>query len=214
MLQEAFIQLFTGEKIVWMNLANAVEIAGYAIVIALLVSIPFGLLIGIERFPGKRLLLFLVHLWMYVPAVGLGIFLYYQSTGEFISPIGLILWSAILIIPLMTGLIADILLERDQRVDEEIYALGASKLQMYFTQMNEKRTAIYGAISGGFARIFIEIGSFYLVLSFLFGQGFPSKPVFNLSGASAHLAVALGLFLIGGIIYLGIHFLQFYRRRL
>jgi|GEM_PF-2242152 len=214
MFSEALMQLLGANKLVWLNLANAIEVAGYAIIIGLVISIPLGLFLGFESFPGRRFILALVHIWLFVPAIGLGIFLYYHVWHSFLDPIGFIIWTAVLLVPLFTALIADSLIDRNPQADEDLYGLGATRWQMYFEIVRERRATVYGALAVGIARVFTEIGAFFLVLGFIYHQGFPSKPVFELPTASAHLAVAIGLFLIGGIIYIGIHLLQFRKGQL
>ncbi|MBS1271758.1 MAG: hypothetical protein MAGBODY4_00890 [Candidatus Marinimicrobia bacterium] len=214
MFLDAVIQLFTADKLVWLNLANAMEVAGYAIIIALIISIPLGTLIGFESFPGRRIILALVHIWLFIPAIGIGASLYYAAHQSFMQPLGFIVWSSLLLIPLFTGLIANSLIDRNPQADEDLYGLGATRWQMHFAVIRDRSATVYGALAVGIARIFTEIAAFFLVISFIFHQGFPSKPVFDLPTASAHLAVAIGLFIIGSLVYLGIHVFQFRRGQL
>ena len=148
---------------------------------------------------------------MFLPVVGLGIFFTHSNTKTLISPPGYILWGALLIAPYFSSLIADIFFKIPREAREDAVALGASRWQQYYLFFREERALIWGALSVGIARIFAEIGAFFLILGFLFGAGFPSKPALILVGAPAHLAVALLLFVIGGLVYLGIHLYQFGR---
>ena len=206
---DALKLLFSLNKPVYLVLANAIEVAGFAIIIALVIGIPLGVLAGFHRFPLQRVLLFLLHLWLFVPMLGLGIFFFYVNQSNFISPTGYILWSALLIIPYFSSLIADVFYTVDPGAKTDAVALGANRWQLYNAFVKEKSVELWGAISVGVARIFAEVGAFFLVLGYMFNLGFPSKPVFVLEGPPANLAVALMLFVIGGVVYLAIHIIQF-----
>jgi len=206
---DALKLLFSLNKPVYLVLANAIEVTGFAIIIALIIGIPLGVLAGFNRFPLQRFVLFLLHLWLFIPMLGLGIFFFYISNSTFINPTGYIFWSALLIIPYFSSLIADVFYTVDSGAKVDAIALGANRWQLYNAFVKEKSVELWGAISVGVARIFAEVGAFFLVLGYLFNLGFPSKPVFVLEGSSAHLAVSLMLFIIGGVVYLAIHVIQF-----
>lgn len=209
MFTDAIKLLVQFDKLVYLNIANALEVAGYIVIIALVVGLPLGIITGMARFRFRRLVLYLLHLWMYVPALGIGIFLYYLQWGRFISPIGFILWGAALALPIVAGLTADVFTGGLQAAHEDALALGANRWQAYILLARQRREQLYGVITAAIARVFTEIGAFYLVISFLFRQGFPSKPVFVLTGAAPHLAVALAMFFFGIVVAAGLHFVQF-----
>lgn len=209
MLFEAIQLLIQFNGLVYLNIANALEIAGYIIILALLTGLPIGILTGLHQFRFRRLVLYLLHIWMFFPATGLGVFVYYVQAGQFISPLGFIFWGALLTIPVIAGLTADLFVSDSRTAVDETLALGATRGQMYVTMARQKREQIYGVVTAGIARVFTEIGGFYLMVSFVFKQGFPSTPVFELSNAPEHLAVATGLFLFGVLIYSGLHIAQF-----
>ncbi len=211
MLIEAIQLLFSGDPDVFMNLANALEVTGYIFVIALIIGFPLGTLVGIHEFPGKKVLQFLVHGWLFIPALSIGIFLFALETGRMIPPLGFIGWGSLLVAPVIAGVIINAFDWRDKEAVLSARALGATTWQLYSTVLQEKRESVYGALVLGFARILTEIAGFFLVVSFMFSVGFPSKPVFEIHTAEANLAVALGLLLIGLIIYSGIFVVQFRR---
>ncbi|HKJ68204.1 MAG TPA: hypothetical protein VKA68_09640 [bacterium] len=209
MLIEALQLLIQLNGAVFLNIANALEVAGYIIILALVTGLPIGMLTGVHTFRFRRLVLYLLHIWLFLPATGLGIFISYLHTDQFISPLGFIFWGALLTIPIIAGLTADVFSSDSRATRDETLALGASRWQMYATMARQKREQIYGVVTVGIARVFTEIGGFYLMISFVFKQGFPSVPVFELSNAPEHLAVAIGLFLFGVLVYSGLHIVQF-----
>jgi len=192
-----------------MNLANSLEVTGYIFVIALIVGFPLGTVIAIHEFRGKKVLLFLIHAWLFIPVLSLGIFIFALESKSMIAPLGFIGWGSLLAMPLITAVIVDAFDWRDKDAILNAKALGATRWQLYSTVIREKQEAIYGAIAIGLGRIITEIAGFFLVLSFMFSVGFPSKPIFEIHTAVANLAVALGLILIGLLLYAGIHFAQF-----
>jgi len=211
MLKEALNLLITLDKAVYLNLANALEIGGYSLVIALVLGVPMGVLLGVNRFRGRRAMLFLVHLWLFLPLVSLGLFLAYVRTGSVPEPLVYIVWMALFIWPVFTALIADVLNRCDEAAIESAFAAGATRWQLYLTLVREYREGIFGAVTLGIARVFTEIGGFFLVLGVLHGKGFPLRPHTPLTDPVSNLAVAIGLVLFGAIIYLLIHLIQFKR---
>lgn len=209
MLIDALRLLFSGNADVFMNLANSLEVAGYIFVIALLVGFPLGAVVAIHDFRGKKLIQFLLHGWLFIPVLSLGMFIFALESGNMIHPLGLIGWGSLLAIPLISAVIVDAFDWRDRDAILNARALGASRWQLYSTVIREKREAVYGAITVGLGRIITEIAGFFLVISFMFSVGFPSKPIFEIETAEANLAVALGLLLIGIILYGGIYFAQY-----
>lgn len=209
MLIDALRLLFSGNADVFMNLANSLEVTGYIFVIALLVGFPLGSIIAIHEFRGKKLLQFLIHGWLFIPALSLGMFIFALENKSMISPLGFIGWGSLLAIPLITAVIVDAFDWRDRDIILNARALGATRWQLYSTVMQEKREAVYGALAIGLGRVMTEVAGFFLVTSFMFSSGFPSKPIFHLETAEANLAVAIGLILIGIILYCGIYFAQF-----
>ncbi len=209
MLIKAIQLLIEFNGAVYLNIANALEVAGYIIILALLSGLPIGILTGLHHFRFRRLILYLLHIWMFLPATGLGVFIYYLHSGQFISPLGFIFWGTVLTIPIIAGLTADLFVSDTRTAVDDALALGATRRQIYATMTKQKREQIYGVVTAGIARVFTEIGGFYLIISFVFRQGFPSTPVFELADAPEHLAVALGLFLFGVLVYSGLHIAQF-----
>jgi ABC-type tungstate transport system substrate-binding protein len=206
---EAVQLLFTGNDLVLLNLVNALEVAGYVFVAALVIGLPLGALFGIHDFPGKRVLRLLLHIWLFIPALGIGIFFYYLEHNSMISPVGFLIWGTILMIPTISAIIADLFTWRDKNTILNVVSLGATRLQLYITLLREKREGLFGAITIGLARITTEIATFFLVLSFLYSQEFPSKPATSVPSSTGLLAVAIGIFLFSSFIYFGFHFVQF-----
>lgn len=211
MLKEAINLLIALDKPVFLNLANTLEVTGYAVILALIVGLPLGAVLGVHRFKGRKFLLFLFHLWLYLPLVGLGVFLLHSEQGVFPGPLLYILLLSLITLPLLTSLIGDVLNNRSADAVESALAVGASTWQLYTTLLNEYRSAIFGAIAVGIARIFAEVGAFYLVLSAIYSTDFPAKPQVSVTGGAGNLAVAIALFLCGGIVYVLIYLTQFRR---
>jgi len=213
MIQDALQLLVQFNGTVYLNIANALEVAGYIVLLGLFIGLPLGILVGLWRFPVRRLVLYLLHVWLFLPATGLGIFLYFLQNGKFITPIGFIVWGSVLVFPIIAAMIANIFVSDSREALENAASLGATRWQLIGTLLKEKREQIYGIMTLAIARVFTEIGGFYLVVSFLYNQGFPSRPIYDLSGAAEHLAVAFGILFFGILVYTGLHFAQFRRER-
>ncbi len=108
-------------------------------------------------------------------------------------------------------MVANIFVADSREALENAASLGATRWQLIGTLLKEKREQIYGIITLAVARVFTEIGGFYLVVSFLYEQGFPSRPIYALTGPAEHFAVALGILFFGILVYSGLHLAQFRR---
>ena len=137
-----------------------------ACVIASVLAIPLGSLIHFSSFPGKRLAVSTIQTFYSLPTVlvGLLVFLVFSNAGPLglfhlmFSPALMIIGQAILVLPLMMGLIISALSGVDKGVAETAGALGASRIQTGTLLLREARYAVMTAIILGFGRAISEVG--------------------------------------------------------
>jgi tungstate transport system permease protein len=137
-----------------------------ACVIASVLAIPLGSLIHFCSFPGKRLLVSTIQTFYSLPTVlvGLLVFLVFSNAGPLglfhlmFTPVLMVIGQAILVLPLMMGLIISALSGVDIRVNETASALGASRMQTVTLLLREARYAVVTAIILGFGRAISEVG--------------------------------------------------------
>jgi tungstate transport system permease protein len=137
-----------------------------ATVIASLISIPLGGFIHFHEFYGKRALIVVIQTLYSVPTVVVGLVLYLLISksgplgflGLLFNPEGMILGQALLIIPIMLGLVISALSGVDKSISDTLVALGATSLQKILEIVKEARFAILSAVILGFGRAIAEVG--------------------------------------------------------
>jgi len=149
--------------IVWTSL----KIALIATTFAALVSIPLGILIAVNTFIGKRLLLQLLNTLMAMPTVMIGLIFYgllsrrglFGDYGLLYSETAVIIGQASLILPIIINMCVVAVQSADSRLLPTLKSLGASQSQLFFPLIKELRYVILAAIITGFGRAIGEVGA-------------------------------------------------------
>ena len=166
------------------NLITSLQVSVLAIAINFIISLPAAYGIVRYTFPGKRFLLSLLSLSLYVPAVvlGFGLVLTYNFGHIFIGSIwGLVFAMAVGTYPLMLTPLIVALKDLPPSFEEAALCLGASRFQ---TLTRVVLPLIGQGIAAGVLLSFIIIFNEYLVTLFVVGTspGLATAPlrVFNL----------------------------------
>jgi tungstate transport system permease protein len=145
---------------------RSLRISATASVIAGLFALPLGSLIYHSSFPGKRFLISFINTLFSLPTVLVGLFVFLLFSragplGEFglmFTPTIMVIGQALLVTPLMLGLVISALSGVDRQARETAVALGASRWQMGLVMVREARFAIFTAFILGFGRAISEVG--------------------------------------------------------
>lgn len=166
------------------NLITSLQVSALAIIINFVISLPAAYAIVRYTFPGKRLLLSLLSLSLYIPAtvLGFGLVLTYNFGHLFIGSIwGLVFAMAVGTYPLMLTPLIVALKDLPISFEEAAQCLGASRRQ---TLTRIVLPLIGQGIAAGMLLSFIIIFNEYLVTLFVAGTapGLTTAPlrVFNL----------------------------------
>ncbi|MBU1670193.1 MAG: ABC transporter permease [Actinobacteria bacterium] len=155
----------------WHALWLSLVVSGLATVIGAAIGVPLGTLMAEYSFPGKRALLTVVHAFMGLPpvVVGLFTFLIIARSGP-LGDLGLIYTAAAMVIvqvilaaPIVTGLTHATLKDIDPRLGLQARSLGASALQSTMVKIREARAGIVAAVIAGFGRVIAEVGAVTIV---------------------------------------------------
>lgn len=158
--------------------ALSLAVSGAAIVLATLLGLPLGVLLGLHRFPGRNLLVTLVNTGMGLPpvVVGLAVFLLLARSGPLggldllYTPTAMVLAQVVIATPLVAGVSLAALQGLDQRLEVQILSLGASRLQLYAKLVSEARLSLLAALAAGFGAIVSEVGAVMMVGGNIRGQ--------------------------------------------
>lgn len=154
-------------SIVWLSLL----ISGYAVLTSLLIGIPLGVILGLTKFPGRKLLISLVFTGMGFPPVVIGLFvalsLWRSGPLGFLSllytPTAMIIAQVIIATPLVTGLTLASIQQLSPKLKLQCQSLGANNFQLFWTLVKEARIPALAAIMAGFGSIISEVGAAMIV---------------------------------------------------
>jgi len=164
LLVELNREIFT---ITWRSLL----ISGPSVLISLLIGMPIGVMLGLAKFPGRKLLLSIVYTGMGFPPTVIGLFvallLWRSGPLGFLSllysPTAMIIAQVIIATPIVIGLILAAMQQLDPKLKLQSLSLGANRWQLLWTLIKEARIPSLAAIMAAFGGIISEVGSAMIV---------------------------------------------------
>ena len=138
-----------------------------ATLLAVIIGVPVGFIVGSKRFKGRSILITLLNTSMALPTVVVGLigysFLSRSAPLGFLSlmfsPKAVILGEFVLSLPIITNLTVSAVQSVDPRAILTAKTLGAGTLQTTWTILMEARFALIAAIIVGYGRAVSEVGS-------------------------------------------------------
>jgi tungstate transport system permease protein len=134
--------------------------------LASIISIPLAISIARKKFKSKKIINIILNTLLSLPTVVIGIFVYSIISrrgvlGELellFTPLGIIIGQVLLIIPLITALIRNVIFSLDEKLYKTAISIGASRRQKFKLLILEARYGIIGAVIAAFGRVLGEIG--------------------------------------------------------
>ena len=141
-------------------------VSSTATVVATIIGIPLGLLLGLRKFRGRFLLKGAVNSMMAVPTVALGLILYliFSNSGPLgflhvlYSPLAIIIGQAILVLPIIMSISSETVENVNPGIRELSLTLGANERSAFASVLRESIGGIVLAISAAFSRAISELG--------------------------------------------------------
>lgn len=205
-LKQAFLLLLHGDPQVIQIALLSLLVSGVATLLSLIVGIPFGSLLGLGRFPGRRFLIGLTNTGMGLPPVVVGlvvsIFLVrYGPLGFFrlmYTPAAMVIAQFIISFPVVAGFTLAATQQLDPKLSLQIRALGASRIQMVWLLLKEARLPLLAAVMAGFGAVISEVGASMMVGGNIVGQTrvLTTAIVGENSKGDFAYAIALGVILL------------------
>lgn len=139
-----------------------------------LCGIPAGILLGLNRFPGKRLAIILIYTGMGFPPVVIGLLVYFLLSQQsplsalpflpaLFTPEAMILAQIILAFPLVAGFTMTAVQAVDPALRLQVMALGATRAQAALAVLRQAKNGVIAAIVAGFGGIISEVGAVMMV---------------------------------------------------
>lgn len=184
----------------------SLQISLLATGISLLLGLPLGTLLALGRFPGRSLFLSIINTGMGLPpvVVGLMVAMMLWRSGPFgelrliYTPAAIVIAQVIISFPVVAGLTTSALQALDPRLQQQLYGLGASRLQMVRLLWREARLPLLAALMAGFGSVISEVGASMMVGGNIRYQTrvLTTAIVLETSKGNFELAIGLGALLL------------------
>ena len=165
-LKRAIELIVMGDPAVLDATFRSLYVSAMATLLAILWSLPLGLVIGNKEFSGKRAVKGLFNALLGIPTVGLGLIFYLliSKSGPFgifrllYTPTAIILGQAVLITPIAVSFTTSAIESVDPEIRSLAKTLGASESEASLAAMKEALPNVVLAISASFNRAISELG--------------------------------------------------------
>jgi tungstate transport system permease protein len=153
--------------IVWLSL----WVSGAGLLLATVLALPLAALLALKRIPGRDAVVNILHTFMGLPPVVLGLLLYLLLSragplgvlGLLYSRTAMILAQTLLALPIVAALAHSAIVNVDPVVRQAAVTLGATPRQQAVTIIKEARYGIISGIMAGFGRANAELGAVLIV---------------------------------------------------
>jgi tungstate transport system permease protein len=189
----------------------SLEISAVATGLSLLLGLPFGTALALDKLPGRSFLLSLINTGMGLPPVVVGLFVAMMlwrsgplgEWGLIYTPTAIVVAQVIISFPIVAGLTAAALQAIDPRMRLQLYGLGASRMQMVWMLWREARLPLLAALMAAFGSVISEVGASIMVGGNIRYQTRVLTTAIVLETSKGRFAIAIAL----GILLLTITFL-------
>ena len=142
------------------------RVSSLAMLVSLLLGIPFGYLLGYFNFRLKKQIRIIVDTLLSLPTVFIGLLVYalvarhgpLGEMGLLFTLTGIAIGQAILALPIVTALTAAAVEAADRNLRFTLLSLGANRRQLFFSTLWEVRHGILAAAVIATGRVLTEVG--------------------------------------------------------
>ncbi|WP_423799506.1 ABC transporter permease [Neobacillus sp. SAB-20_R2A] len=205
-LKKAIEMIFTGNPEVFAITWLTLKVCLIAILISTLIGLPLGILLGLSRFRGRRVLLLFINMGMGLPPVvaGLWITMFLWRSGPLgemrmlYTPTAIVMAQVLVSLPIVTSLTSSAFQQINEKMLLQIKALGATRLQTLMILVKQSKIAIVAAIMAGFGRVIAEVGAAMMVGGNIQGDTriLTTTIVMEVSKGNFDIALALSFILL------------------
>lgn len=193
--------------------ALSLLVAGTSTLVATLIAVPIGTVLGLREVGSARLLRNILFTLYGLPPVlaGLLVFLLLSRAGPLgplrllYTPLGMVIAQVVIVTPIILGITMSVVSTVERRVKDTAFVLGADRYQLSITVLREAAAGVLTAIMVGFGRAISEVGAVFIVGGHIEGQTqvLTTTIITDVAQAEYGHAVALGviLLLLAAVIY-------------
>lgn len=205
-ITKAMEMIISGDKEIFDITFTTLRVSLTAIFLSTLVGIPLGVLLGLNSFPGKKIVLVFVNIGMGLPPVVAGLYismLLWRSgplghLGLLYTTHAIIMAQILVSLPIIIGLTSAAFQQIDTKMLMQIKALGATNLQRLGLLLRETKLAILAAVMAGLGRVLAEVGAAMMVGGNIKGDTriLTTSMVMEVSKGNFDVAIALSFILM------------------
>jgi tungstate transport system permease protein len=205
-IRKAFYLLITFDPEVMGVTLLSLEVSGAATLISLLIGISTGTAIALSKFQGKKFAVSLINTGMGLPPVVVGlfvtIFLWRNGPlgffGILYTPTAMVIAQAIIATPIVMGITLAAIQQLPRKLQLQILALGATRLQMVWILIKEAKLPLLAAVMAGFGGVISEVGASIMVGGNIKGYSrvLTTATVMETGRGNFDIAIALGIILL------------------
>ena len=142
-----------------------------ALLISCLIGLPLGTFLATQRFKGRNLIIGIINSLMSLPPVVVGLFVYINLSrsgpfgwlGILYTPTAMIIAQIILILPIITGLTAQIIEDLHENYNDLFISLVTPKIYSIQTYIIDARYSLITVVLAGLAKGISEVGAVIIV---------------------------------------------------
>ncbi|GAB6182660.1 ABC transporter permease [Thermodesulfovibrio hydrogeniphilus] len=204
--RQAFNLIINLDRELFSIIILSLKVSGLALIIATLIGLPIGALIGLKKFPGRGIVITLLNTFMGLPPVVVGLFLYLMLSRSgplgFLSllytPTAMIIAQTILASPIVASLTHSAIVKVNISVKLASITLGATALQCSLTIIKEARYGIMAGVIAALGRVMAEVGAILIVGGNIAGytRVMTTTIAMETDKGNFELAMALGIILL------------------
>lgn len=188
----------------WPIVGLSLRVTLSALVVAALVGLPLGALLGISRFPGRNGIVVVVNAMMGLPPVVAGLVIYLLLSrsgplggfGWLFTPAAMIVAQAVLVAPIVIALTRQVVEDLWGEYADHFASIGLSGLRAVPTLLWEARWSLATALLAGFGRASAEVGAVLIVGGNIAGHTRIMTTTIALETSKGDLPLALAVSLI------------------
>ena len=203
-IKQAFLLLIHGNRQMLEIASLSLLVSGAATLFSLIIGIPAGVAIGLNKFRGRHFLVTLVNTGMGAPpvVVGLVVTIFLWRNGPLgllhmlYTPSAMILAQFVIAMPLVCGFTLAAIQQLDPKLRLQIVALGASRLQMVWLLLKEAKLPLLAAVMAGFGAVISEVGASMMVGANITGQTRVMTTAIVAENSKGDFALAIALSIV------------------
>jgi tungstate transport system permease protein len=196
--------LLAGDPALWEIVRLSLLISLSATLLALLVGLPLGALIALNRFPGREPIIVILNALMGLPPVVVGLAVYLAlsrsgplgSWGLLFTPPAMVFAQTVLVTPIIAALARQTIEDLWNEYREEFAALRVGIWRRVRALIWDARFSLVTALLAGFGRAAAEVGAIIIVGGNIQGFTRTMTTSIALETSKGNLPLALGLGLV------------------